>query len=84
MRQKIKAVVEAGRVTGPFDFRPLPNLRVSPLGLVPKKEPGQYRLKHHLSFPCGDSVNDLIDPQLCSVQNTSVMRLSTWFKTGYL
>ncbi|MCG7866997.1 MAG: hypothetical protein JAY74_11590 [Candidatus Thiodiazotropha taylori] len=71
VRQKIKAEVEAGRVAGPFDIRPLPNLRVSPLGLVPKKEPGQYRLIHHLSFPSGDSVNDFIDPQLCSVQYTS-------------
>ncbi|MBV2113440.1 MAG: hypothetical protein KUF82_21005 [Candidatus Thiodiazotropha sp. (ex Ctena orbiculata)] len=71
VRQKIKAEIDAGRVAGPFDSRPFPTLRVSPLGLVPKKEPGEYRLIHHLSYPCGASVNDFIDPQLCSVQYTS-------------
>ena len=71
VRQKIKGEIEAGRVAGPFDRRPLPNLRVSPLGLVPKREPGEYRLIHHLSYPSGDSVNDFIDTQLCSVQYTS-------------
>lgn len=71
VRQKIKSEVEAGRVAGPFDNRPLPNMRISPLGLVPKHEPGQYRLIHHLSYPDGNSVNDFIDPDLCSVQYTS-------------
>ncbi|MEW8545793.1 MAG: reverse transcriptase domain-containing protein [Candidatus Thiodiazotropha sp.] len=71
VRRKIKGEIDAGRVAGPFDYRPFPTLRVSPLGLVPKKEPGDYRLIHHLSYPSGDSVNDFIDPQLCSVQYTS-------------
>ena len=39
----------AGRLAGPF---------VSPLGVVPKKSPGEFRLIHHLSFPKGASVND--------------------------
>ena len=47
VRQKIQVEVEAGRVAGPFDNRPIPNLRISPLGTVPKKEPGQFRLIHH-------------------------------------
>ena len=32
--QKIHAEIETGRVAGPFEHRPLLNLRVSPLGLV--------------------------------------------------
>lgn len=71
VRQKIQTEIEAGRVAGPFDSRPLQTLRISPLGLVPKHEPGQFRLIHHLSYPSGDSVNDFIDPDLCSVQYTS-------------
>ena len=71
VKQKIQAEIDAGRVAGPFDSRPIPTLRVSPLGLVPKREPGEYRLIHHLSYPSGDSVNDFIDPDLCSVQYTS-------------
>ncbi len=34
-------------VAGPFPARPLPGLRVSPIGLVPKKSPGEYRMIHH-------------------------------------
>jgi hypothetical protein len=49
---------------------PFKTFRISPIGLVPKKEPGEYRLIHHLSYPPGDSVNDNIDPSLCSVQYT--------------
>ena len=40
----------AGRVAGPFESSPLLNLRVSPIGLVPKKTKGEFRLIHHLSF----------------------------------
>ena len=69
--QNIHAEIEAGRVAGPFDERPSLNLRVSPLGLVPKKEVGSFRLIHHLSYPSGDSVNDFIDPNFCSVEYTS-------------
>ena len=31
---------------------------ISPIGVVPKKEPGAYRLIHHLSYPHGNSIND--------------------------
>ena len=71
VRQKIQSEIDAGRVAGPFDQRPIPTLRVSPLGLVPKKEQGEFRLIHHLSYPPGNSLNDFIDPKLCSVQYTS-------------
>ena len=70
-RSKITKEISAGRVAGPFGSRPLPNLMVSPIGLVPKKTPGEYRMIHHLSYPPGESVNDFIDPALCSVQYTS-------------
>lgn len=70
VRDKIKKEVAEGRVEGPFSDPPFEGFRVSPLGLVPKREPGQFRMIHHLSFPKGDSVNDHIDPELCSVQYT--------------
>ena len=51
--EKVRQECEAGRVAGPFDFPPLPNLRVSPLGAVPKKALGEFRLIHHLLYPKG-------------------------------
>lgn len=68
--KKIQKEVQAGRVEGPFVKPPFANFRVSPLGLVPKKEAGEFRMIHDLSYPKGDSVNAHIDPKLCSVQYT--------------
>lgn len=30
---------------------PIPLIKISPLGIVPKKSPGQFMMIHHLSFP---------------------------------
>ena len=46
---------------------PFVNFMSSPIGLFPKKEAGRFRLIQHLSWPEGDSVNDFIDPSLCTV-----------------
>ena len=70
VRHKIAKELDAGRVADPFKTPPFPNFRVSPIGLVPKKQPGEYRMIHHLSYPEGGSVNDFIDPEVCSVQYT--------------
>ncbi|XP_053098810.1 uncharacterized protein LOC128322103 isoform X1 [Hemicordylus capensis] len=69
--RKIRKEVATGRVMGPFASPPFPGLRVSPLGVVPKKVPGEFRLIHHLSHPRGSSVNDGIPDSLCSVRYTS-------------
>ena len=71
---------QANRLAGPFDHPPLVNFRVSPLGVVPKKAPGEYRLIHHLSFPSGDSVNDGIDPEHTSVSYARVDDAVTMIK----
>lgn len=60
--------ISANRIAGPFIFPPFINFWVSPLALVPKKEPNAYRLIHHLSFPVGHSLNDEIDPSSASVR----------------
>ena len=51
----------AGRTAGPFPSPPLPNFVVNPLGAVPKKKSGKWRLILHLSHPPGASINDGID-----------------------
>ncbi|XP_069584511.1 uncharacterized protein [Ranitomeya imitator] len=58
LAEKLGKEIRLGRFRGPFNSPPFPNLRVSPLGIVPKKEAGKYRLIHHLSYPKGMSVND--------------------------
>ena len=44
----------------------------SPLGLQPKKVPGEYRVIHHLSYPKGYSVNDGISFENSTVHYSSV------------
>jgi hypothetical protein len=55
--------IAKGRVLGPYLVPPFENFFCSPLSLVPKKEPGTFRLIHDLSFPkgSGTSVNDGIN-----------------------
>ena len=67
--KKSKELLE-GRVAGPFSSQPFNEFIVSPIGLVPKKDPGEYRMIHHLSYLEGESVNDYIDPSMTSVQYT--------------
>ena len=70
--QKLSKELAACRIAGPFPTAPFHPFRVSPLGLVPKKTPGEFRLIHHLSFPRGASVNDGIAPEDTSVHYATV------------
>lgn len=65
--------VGLGRVVGPLIQDQFPEVHVSRFGLVPKNhQPDKWRLIVDLSHPAGASVNDGIDPELCSLQYTSV------------
>lgn len=67
--QKLASELQAGRIAGPHTQKTFKNLKISPLGVVPKKNPGEYRLIHHLSFPkkSGLSVNENIGDEFASV-----------------
>ena len=63
---------EAGRIVGPLPH-PIVGLQISRFGVIPKPhQPGKWRLIVDLSHPKGASVNDGIDPALCSLVYTSV------------
>ena len=64
---KIKKEIELGRrVAGSFSS-PFSRNFVSPLGVVPKKTPVEYRLIDHLSSPKGSSINNGISDNFSSV-----------------
>lgn len=71
VQQKLDKEVSLGRMAGPFDEIPFPTFRVSPVGLVPKKD-GDFRLIHHLSYPDFNSVNYFIDPDICKVKYSNI------------
>ena len=60
---KIRKELDSHRFAGPFQFPPPHPFRISPLGVVPKKTPGEFRFIHHLSYSRGSSVNDSIDSE---------------------
>lgn len=70
LQEKIDQEVKLGRVAGPFKNIPMSNIKCSPIGIVPKKQ-GGWRMICNLSAPEGNSVNDFIDPDLCTVHYTS-------------
>lgn len=69
---KLNKEREAGRVAGPFAAPPFSTFVSSPLGIVPKKVPTEFRLIHHLSYPKGSSVNDSIPDNCSSVHYASI------------
>ncbi len=69
-RAKLEKEIKLGRIAGPFQQMPMPDLIISPIGLVPKSEKGKFRLIQHLSHPTRSSINDGIDREGCAVQYT--------------
>ena len=70
--EKIAKELAAHRLAGPFSSPPFPDFRISPLGLVPKKTEGEFRLIHHLSYPKGSSLNEGISEEHSSVSYATV------------
>ena len=61
-----------GHFQGPI-AKPQPNIHINRFGVIPKGHiPGRWRLITDLSFPPERSVNDGIDPALCSLSYVSV------------
>ena len=62
-----------GRVFGPFDTLPVPSLRLSKFGVIPKRnQENKWRLIVDLSSPTDQSINDGIDAYNCSMSYVTV------------
>lgn len=68
----VRADLEAGKLMGPFREPPFDSYILSPLGAFVKRDKSKIRLIHDLSYPHGQSVNDLIDAEEYSLQYESV------------
>ena len=66
---------EAGRVVGPTPSEEIARVgvHINHFGVIPKSgQPGMWRLIVDLSHPSGESINDGVDPALCSLSYPSV------------
>ena len=64
--------LKMGRLLGPLSPVHHPAIHINRFGVVPKGHSGKWRLITDLSYPPRNSVNDGIDPKLCSLKYTSV------------
>ena len=66
-----------GNILGPFHASSMPSVQVNRFGCIPKKhQPGKWRLIMDLSYPERGSVNDAINPSLCSLSYISVEKVA--------
>ena len=72
VHKKLEKEFKLGRIAGPYDEIPFKNFVCSPLGLVPKKTSGEFRIIHDLSFPKDQSMNSFIPQQNSTVQYESI------------
>lgn len=70
--------IKLGRVCGPFTSPPFDNFHVSPLALIPKQEPGKFRLIHNLSYPRDNSVNSAIPREHTTVSYETLDAALEW------
>lgn len=64
--------VKLGRLLGPFDSIPFQSFHLSPIGMVPKKNPGEFRMIVDLSSPQGHSINSGISDASARVSYASI------------
>ena len=64
----LKTEVSGGRIHGPFLYPPFDHFQCNPIGVVPKKTPGKFRVIMDLSYPPGNSINDYIDKEEFSLR----------------
>ena len=69
----LQAELEQCTLLGPFDRDTMPHVHISKFGVIPKShQPGKWRLIVNLSSPAGQSVNDGIPSELCSLSYVQI------------
>ena len=71
LKKLILEEVRLGRIVGPFPSPPFVHFQVNPVGLVPKKELGAFRMIVDMSNPPGSSINDFIEDEFATVSYAS-------------
>lgn len=70
--RSIRKELEAGRIMGPLVSLPFSVFQINPVGLVPKKVKGEFRMITNLSSPKGSSINDGIVEEFVHVSYGSL------------
>lgn len=66
-----------GNILGPFSRELAPRVHVNRVGAIPKKhQPGKWRIITHLSAPEGSSINEAIQPEICTLSYITVKEVA--------
>ncbi len=72
-RSLIEEEINLGRIAGPFPYLPFEVFQISPIAIIPKADPGKFRLLHNLSAPYNkSSINANIPDSEASVNYAPV------------
>lgn len=80
---KLKDEVLKGRIIGPFQVKPMDDLFISPLCVIPKPDSNKMRMIFNLSYPPGRSVNDNIEERYRTVSYCSVQEVGEYLLENY-
>lgn len=72
IQDHIRKSLSLKRIAGPYSTPPYSPFVSSPLGVVPKSEPGKFRIIHDLSYPKENSVNSNIPKEYSTVQYDTI------------
>ena len=67
VEEYLEKEVLAGRIVGPVPAGLVRRVQISRFGVIPKSQPGKWRLILDLSHPGGRSVNDGLDQEIYSL-----------------
>lgn len=70
--QYISSGLSFDHIAGPFSEQSFSPFVSSPLGIVPKSEPGKFRIIHDLLYPKNNSVNTNIPKENSVVQYDTI------------
>ena len=78
IEEYLQSEVGKGNILGPFAPGSAPLVHINRFGVIPKKyQPGKWRIITDLSYPEGRSVNEAINPELCSMSYITVDQVAT-------
>ena len=73
IEEYLHSETSGGHILGPYSLNTMTGIHTNRFGVIPKKHQfNKWRLITDLSFPAANSVNDAIDPALCSLTYISV------------
>ena len=73
----LREELQSGGLLGPFSPTEFPQVYINRFGVIPKSQPGKWRITTHLSYPPGASVNDGISQELASLSYITVDQVSS-------